>query len=82
MNKNLLPEINYNGMNDYINKFDMNKEIDNSNKLLKNYSLNNAVRLIPPHEYVCNECTKMATFIINKKYECWMHYYLNINKDN
>ena len=65
-----------------INNFNYDKEIEEFNKLLKKYSKNNAIRLIPPHNHICKSCTKMATFLINNKYECWMHYYMNLNKDN
>jgi hypothetical protein len=65
-----------------LNNFNYDKEIEEFNNLMKKYSKNDVIRLIPPHNYLCKDCTKMATFIINNKYKCWMHYYINLNNDN
>jgi hypothetical protein len=77
---NNLPEINYRGLEDYINNYSLKNEINEFNNLINNINVNNIpIRLIPPHNFTCsnNNCKKMAIFIINKKYECFWHYYMN-----
>ena len=79
-----LPKIDYQGMKDYIDNFSLDKEIDKFNKIInKNRYTNVPIRLIPPHNYICNNnnCKKMAIFIINNKYECFWHYYMNEEYD-
>lgn len=79
-----LPEIDYQGIKEYIDNFSLEEEIDKFNKIItKNIYTNVPTRLIPPHNYLCNSknCKKMAIFVINKKYECFWHYYMNEEYD-
>ena len=79
-----LPEIDYQGMKDYINNFSLENEMNKFNNIISiNRYINIPIRLIPPHNHICSNenCKKMAIFIINKNYECFWHYYMNEDYD-
>jgi len=72
-----LPEINYRGLEEYIKNFSLKKELNEFNELIMKINNENVpIRLIPPHEIKCKECSKMAIYVIKKNNLCWWHYYI------